>query len=294
VRNILVLALVVIIPFFIPSNEANSENTAENAVIMTIDGLRPDAISQATTPNLKGLIKEGAYTPIANTVDPPKTLPSHTSLVTGLVPKNHLTFINEWADGFGYTQFDTIFTIAKEEGFSTAMFAGKDKLNFIAVPGSMDKLEIIEYGLSCVKEISDSFIDYAKKSMPRVSLIHFPEPDMTGHKNGWMSEEYMKSITRVDLEIGKIMKFLKKQGMYGKTFIVITADHGGKGTNHKVIHPEVMIIPWLAIGENVKQNYAIKEKVYIYDTAPTVLKALGLPELKNIDGHAVNEIFVQQ
>jgi predicted AlkP superfamily pyrophosphatase or phosphodiesterase len=294
VRNILVLALVFIIPFFIPSDEAYSENTAENAVVITIDGLRPDAISQTNAPNLTGLIKEGAYTPIANTVDPPKTLPSHTSLVTGLVPKKHLTFINEWVASYGYTQFDTIFTIAKEEGFSTAMFAGKDKLNFIAAPGSMDKIEVIEYSLSCVKEISDRFIDYAKNSMPRVSLIHFPEPDITGHKNGWMSEEYMISITRVDLEIGEIIKFLKKQGMYGKTFIVITADHGGKGTNHKVIHPEVMTIPWLAVGENVKQNYAIKEQVYIYDTAPTVLKALGLPELKNIDGHAVDEIFMHQ
>jgi len=294
VRNILVLALVFIIPFFIPSDEAYSENTAENAVVITIDGLRPDAISQANAPNLTSLIKEGAYTTVANTVDPPKTLPSHTSLVTGLVPKKHLTFINEWVDGFGYTQFDTIFTIAKEEGFSTAMFAGKDKLNFIAAPGSIDKLEFIEYSPSCVKEISGRFIDYANNRMPRVSLIHFPEPDITGHKNGWMSEEYMKSITRVDLEIGEIIKFLKKQGMYGKTFIVITADHGGRGTNHKVITPEVMTIPWLAIGENVKQNYAIKEQVYIYDTAPTVLKALGLPELKNIDGRAVDEIFVQQ
>ena len=293
-RNILVLALAFIIPFFIPSDEAYSEHTAENAIVITIDGLRPDAISQANAPNLKDLIKEGAYTPVANTVDPPKTLPSHTSLVTGLVPNKHLTFINEWVDGFGYTQFDTIFTIAKKAGFSTAMFAGKNKLNFIAAPGSIDKLEVIEYSPSCVKKISDSFIDYAKMSMPRVSLIHFPEPDITGHKNDWMSEEYMKSITRVDLEIGKIITFLKKQGIYGKTFIVITADHGGKGTNHKVIHPEVMTIPWLALGENVKQNYEIKEQVYIYDTAPTVLKALGLPELKNIDGHAVDEIFVQQ
>ena len=291
-KTVLVLVLF-LVPLFSFLEEAYCENSAKYALIITIDGLRPDAISEANAPNLIGLIKEGSYTPSAKTVDPPKTLPSHTSLVTGLIPKRHLTIINEWIEEMGHTEFETIFTLAKKEGFSTAMFVGKDKLNFIAVPKSIDKLEVVEYNPSAVKEISESFVSYMKDTKPEITLIHFPEPDIPGHKKGWMSEEYLNAIKRVDTELGKIVTTLKQAGIYENTLLIITADHGGKGKTHKGDHPYVTTIPWLAVGKGVKKNYTIKEQVYIYDTAPTVLKALGLKPIKDIDGVNIKEIFVQ-
>ena len=291
-RNIVLILLIVFTPVFLTSIKAPGNKSAEYALVITIDGLRPDAILKADAPNLKALIKKGSYSPTAKTVYPPKTLPSHTSLVTGLAPKKHLTIINEWIEGMGYTEFETIFTIAKEEGFSTSMFVGKDKLNFIAVPGSIDKLEVIEYNPTSIEEISESFISYMKDNMPKVTLIHFPEPDIPGHKEGWMSEEYLNSIDRVDIELGKIVDSLKQAEIYEKTLLVITADHGGKGDTHKDDHPYVTTIPWLAVGKKVKQDYVIQEQVNIYDTAPTVLKALGIKQPQNIDGHVIEEIFV--
>jgi len=292
VRNIVLILLIVFTPLLLVSDKAFGEQSAEFALVITIDGLRPDAILKADAPNLKALIKEGSYTPGAKTVDPPKTLPSHVSLVTGLVPKKHLTFINEWIDEMGYTEFETIFTIAKKEGFSTAMFVGKDKLNFIAVPKSIDKLEVIKYSPTSVEEISHSFISYMKENTPGITLIHFPEPDIPGHEKGWMSVQYLEAIRKVDNEIGKIITSLKQTGVYKKTFLVITSDHGGQGDTHKGDHPYVTTIPWLAVGKEVKQDYGIKEKVNIYDTAPTVLHALGIKPLKNIDGHVIEEIFI--
>lgn len=292
-RKIVLLFLLITPLLVISPGTTFSEQSAEFALVITIDGLRADAIAKANAPNLTDLIKEGSYTPSAKTVDPPKTLPSHTSLVTGLVPKKHLTFINEWIEDMGYVEFDTIFTLAKKEGFSTAMFVGKDKLNFIAVPKSIDKLEVVEYSPTSVKEISNSFISYMKENKPRMTLIHFPEPDITGHKQGWMSEEYLNALQRVDTELGNIINALKQAGIYEKTFLVITSDHGGKGKTHKGDHPDVTTIPWLAVGEGVKQDYSIKEKVYIYDTAPTVLKTLGISPPQNIDGRVLEEIFAQ-
>ncbi len=292
-RKIVLLFLLITPLLVISPGTTFSEQSAEFALVITIDGLRADAIAKASAPNLTDLIKEGSYTPSAKTVDPPKTLPSHTSLVTGLVPKKHLTFINEWIEDMGYVEFDTIFTLAKKEGFSTAMFVGKDKLNFIAVPKSIDKLEVVEYSPTSVKEISNSFISYMKENTPGITLIHFPEPDIPGHKEGWMSEEYLNALQRVDTELGNIINALKQIGIYEKTFLVITSDHGGKGKTHKGDHPDVTTIPWLAVGEGVKQDYTIKEKVYIYDTAPTVLKALGISPPQNIDGRVLEEIFTQ-
>jgi len=293
VRKIVLLFLLITPLLVISPGTAFSEQSAEFALVITIDGLRADAIAKANAPNLTDLIKEGSYTPTAKTVTPPKTLPSHISLVTGLVPKKHGTYKNEWNPSMGYTEFETIFTIAKKEGFSTAMFVGKDKLNFIAVPKSIDKLEVVEYSPTSVKEISNSFISYMKENTPGITLIHFPEPDITGHKQGWMSEEYLNALQRVDTELGNIIDALKQIGIYEKTFLVITSDHSGKGKTHKGDHPYVTTIPWLAVGEGVKQDYSIKEKVYIYDTAPTVLKALDISPPQNIDGRVLEEIFTQ-
>ncbi len=273
------------------SPHATAQENSKYALIITIDGLRPDAITEENSPNLSKLIKLGSYSAKAQTVDPPKTLPSHISLVTGLVPKKHLTFINEWIDEMGYTEFETIFTQAKKEGFRTAMFVGKDKLNFIAVPGSIDKLEVIDYSPNSVDEITQSFISYLSKNKMGITLLHFPEPDIPGHKKGWMSAEYIASVKRIDSEISEIIQSLKYLGIYDRTLIVITADHGGKNKNHKGDDPLVTTIPWLAVGKHIRTDYKIKEQVYIYDTAPTVLKALGIKPVPNTDGKVIKEIF---
>lgn len=259
ITTLVLVLFLVSLSFF--KEKANCETAAEYALVITIDGLRPDAISKENSPNLAGLIKDGSYTPSAKTVDPPKTLPSHTSLVTGLLPKKHGTYKNEWHPIMGYTKFETIFTIAKKEGFSTSMYVGKDKLNFIAVPKSIDKIQVIEYSPSSVKEISESFISYMEENKPKLTLIHFPEPDIPGHINGWMTEEYLIAVQRVDTEIGKIIKALKKAGIYERAFIIITADHGGRGKTHRGNHPDVTTIPWLAVGKNVKVDYRIKKEI---------------------------------
>jgi len=290
VRKIAVIFLILFAPLLF-SIKASCEHTAKYALVITIDGLRPDAILKADAPNLKALIRKSSFTLTAKTVDPPETLPSLMSLITGLVPEKHGTYKNEWNPDMGYTEFETIFTIAKKEGFGTAIFAGKDKLYFIANPKSINKIEIINYSPTSVEEISHSFTSFMKENTLGVTLVHFPEPDIPGHKNGWMSEEYFDSIKNVDIQLGKIITSLKQAQVYDKTFLVITSDHGGKDHTHRGDHPYVTTILWLAVGKEIKTKYTIKEQVYIYDTAPTVLHALGIKPPKNIDGNIIKEIF---
>ena len=61
----------------------------EHVVLVSIDGLRPDAISPKETPTLSRLTTEGSYTLSARTILPSKTLPSHTSMLTGQPPDIH-------------------------------------------------------------------------------------------------------------------------------------------------------------------------------------------------------------
>ena len=64
-------------------------SVTRHVVLVSIDGLRPDAISAYGAPTLGRLLNEGAYTLAANTIHPSKTLPSHTSMLTGQPPDRH-------------------------------------------------------------------------------------------------------------------------------------------------------------------------------------------------------------
>ncbi len=63
-------------------------------VVISIDGLRPDYITAADVhgskvPNLRGLMKDGAFAEGVTGVIPTVTYPSHTTLMTGVWPAKH-------------------------------------------------------------------------------------------------------------------------------------------------------------------------------------------------------------
>jgi predicted AlkP superfamily pyrophosphatase or phosphodiesterase len=276
---------------FICTRLAWADPDAKLVLVITIDGLRPDAISETRTPNLSALIKLGSYTLKAKTIRPSKTIPAHTSLIAGLTPKRHNTFFNSWGESLGYLKADTIFCIVENRGMKTAMFVGKDKLKYLARPGCVDHFVSTEASNSRVQEIEHEFSIYFKKEKPVLTLLHFPEPDLTGHKNGWMTEEYLTAAKNVDTVIGKIIETVNETRTYNQTLIVITSDHGGKDRSHEGAFEENIRIPWIAIGDRVKHNHKIEKQVMIYDTAPTVLSALGIKPPADWDGRPIKEIF---
>ena len=61
-----------------------------------LDGLRPEAISEANTPNLTQFMMSGAYTLRAQSVIPSITLPCHTSIFHSVPPSRHGITDNTW------------------------------------------------------------------------------------------------------------------------------------------------------------------------------------------------------
>src|SRR5271156_789936 len=72
-------------------------------VLISIDGLRPDYITDADAhgakvPNLRRFLKEGTYAEGVEGVVPTVTYPSHTTLVTGVWPAKHGIWANTTFD----------------------------------------------------------------------------------------------------------------------------------------------------------------------------------------------------
>jgi arylsulfatase A-like enzyme len=108
---------------------------AERVVVVSIDGLRPDAIEKAGAETLRKLISKGAYCPKTETIRPSITLPSHTSMLTGLDFSRHEVVWNNYRPG--HIVHPTIFSVAQQTGKQSAMLFSKDKFHFLANPKSV-------------------------------------------------------------------------------------------------------------------------------------------------------------
>ncbi|HZE97107.1 MAG TPA: alkaline phosphatase family protein [Planctomycetota bacterium] len=109
-----------------------TQGIARQVLVISVDGLRPDGITQAQAPVLMGLMERGARAEHCETVRPSITLPSHTAMLTGLDFKNHGVVWNNYRPG--HIQHPTVFSVASEAGLSTAMLFAKDKFHFLANP----------------------------------------------------------------------------------------------------------------------------------------------------------------
>ena len=257
-------------------------------VIISVDGLRPDAIDFADAPTLDMLRAQGAYSPYAKTTLPSVTLPSHASMLSGMTPEHHGLMWGMPYIGWPGLNGPTLFQVAHEAGHPTAMVFGKWKLNYLAVENSVDQL----FGVDAHDpEIKDQAIEIIETDMPSVLFIHFPDTDRVGHAYGWLSPNQLYAVTFVDNMIREVVESLEKEGYLASTLMIITADHGGEGRSHGNDTPEHQTIPWLAVGPGVRSGHIISQDIMTYDTAATAAYALKLPLPGNWDGQPVLEIF---
>ena len=278
---------------FIPSITftPTSAPPISRVLIVSFDGLRPDAIAEAKMVNVMSLMKSGAYTLSAQTIMPSTTLPAHSSMLVGTCPAKHIVRWNEYVPENGFARGTDIFDLAQAAGFQTAMVVGKEKLRQITEPASTDYFAFVDE----TDKILDSYsieelaIDQVQAGF-NLMFVHFPNGDLAGHEDGWMSRRQLKAYARDDKSFGLILEALKKYDLYESTIIIVTSDHGGHDTTHGTDLPEDMTIPWIISGPRVQPGQ-LTTQVYTMDTAATTAYVLGLPIPPEWDGAPVFEAF---
>lgn len=260
----------------------------EQVVIISVDGLRPDALAQADTPAWDALQAQGAYQPVAQAVLPSVTLINHASMLTGMSPAKHGITWNDNLPDLGYVNGPSLFSVAHEAGLTTAMVTGKPKLEHIAIPGSVDTYI---YAGFTDKQVTTQALGVIEAGLPNILFIHLPDVDSTGHLMGWMTNSQLWTIEATDQLIGQLVMALETSGYMETTLLILTADHGGVDRAHGGDSPAEVNIPWLAVGPGVPANTILTSDIMMYDTAATVLYAFDLPIPANWDGQPVKEIF---
>lgn len=271
---------------------AMAEPITEHVVVVSIDGLRPDAIEPFGAAELLRLMREGRYSLQAQTVLPSNTIPSHTALVTGVEPASHgvtwndrtsvLVALLTWTDA--RRQVPTIFDLAREAGLSSAAVMAKSQMRQLGQPGPLHHLETPFFPFPHIKrewhadrvvaEVESYLI--AEEGRPNLFFVHLADPDLTGHDHGWMSEEYGAAVQTADRALARILSAADAAfGRDGYT-VIVTADHGGLGDGHGGSDPQEVTIPWITAGRGVVPGGALPDPIRIADTGATALWLLGL------------------
>jgi predicted AlkP superfamily pyrophosphatase or phosphodiesterase len=282
---------------------------AAHVFIVSVDGGKPAVIAQSSMPVLQRLVGEGSSTWGASTVFPSLTLPSHASMLTGVVPSKHKMLWNSWEPSAGVVEVPTVFSEAKQAGYSTAMFAGKEKFLHLVRMGSVDHFSYNrEQSHEMVKPIvgtdqlerstsvsarivAADAAGYIRAKKPNLCFIHLTDADDAGHDHGWGSPQQKQALEEVDAALGLVIKAIEESGMARDSVIIVTADHGGHGRDHGLNIPEDMRIPWIAWGAGVRRGVAITEPVSTCDTAATALWLLGVAPPDSFDGRPVLAAF---
>ena len=271
-----------------------SASISRNVVVVSVDGLRPDAIATYNAPTLQRLMRDGSYTLSASTIHPSKTLPSHTSMLTGQPPERHGVLWNTVATADADAiELPNIFSVARAHGYRTAAFFSKAKFQPLQLPGTLDYTQA-PGGLfgrwSSARTVGD-VATYLTTDRPNVLFVHLTDPDAAGHRSGWMSPAYGRAVLAADAAIEELVGLAETAYGRGNFSLIVTADHGGHDRDHGSSDPQDVTIPWIAWGKGVKQGALAASTIRTMDTASTVLWLLGLSAPSDWAGQPVMRAY---
>ncbi len=253
-------------------------------VLILVDGMRPDGMVQAHTPNMDKIMANGQFSLKAKTVMPSVTLPVHMSLFHSVKPDRHNNLTNTYAPQV--RPIPGLMDVIHQHDKSGAMFYNWEQLRDLSRPGSLAASVYFAVNGAGIGEsdleITSQAIDWLSSHDCHLAFLYLGQTDEVGHRSGWMSPEYIEAIQEADVCIGQVMDALGGQVHY-----IVTADHGGHDNMHGTPLKVDMKIPMLMSGPKIAARGKIEGKVSILDIAPTITKILKVKAPKEWRGKSL-------
>lgn len=283
-----------------------------SVILISVDGLRPDAITVHGPKNVPAffrLRREGAFTDNARTaVDYTNTLPNHVGMVTSRLvsgPAGHgWTWNKDPLIGANLHRnkgeyLESVFSVAHDHGLRTALYASKSKFSLfdlsydekngrpdlIGEDNGRKKIDVfIQATLS--ETVIDDLEDAMKADTFDFLMVHIRTPDTAGHGFTWTTSRpsfYMDSVKKADELLEDILEQVEKSPAWkGRTYIVLTSDHGGLSgakEHEAYFERENFTIPFYVWGPGIPAGADLYDLNATSRKNPGVLNPSGDPTL---------------
>ena len=299
------------------SPQSSSQTPAKpdlNVVLITIDTLRADHVGcfgykQIKTPNIDGLAADGTRFERAFAVVP-VTLPSHSAILTGTYPMR--SGMHDFsANKLSPTQ-PTMASVLKQAGYATgaviaaAVLDGKFGLNqgFDFYYDHFDFSRLSESNLDEMERpgnvVADQALDWLGKNSQKKFFLwmhlydpHAPYNPPEPYRTQYAGRPYDGEIAFADEQVGRLLRYLKDKGIYQKTVIVLTGDHGeslgehGEKTHGFFVYNATMHVPLIIRVPGGPAERAVSDPVSLVDLMPTVLGATGVDVPAEVQGKSL-------
>ena len=218
-----------------------------HVVLVLLDGVRPDILALAHTPHMDRLIQEGAFSDQGWSQWPSNTLAGIPTVHTGAAPEVH--DVTDWR---GTIQAETLTQVFNEQGLRSALI-GSD-----AIMGGYAAQWVTGYTYNADEaQVTLQAIEMWRANRPFFTFIYNPKPDAAGHASGHTSVQYRQAIESADVQIGRLIEALEDEGMWARTLMVITTDHGMTGNAHGYGYETDRLIFSIWRGPGVRQGHTI-------------------------------------
>jgi arylsulfatase A-like enzyme/Tfp pilus assembly protein PilF len=274
-----------------------------NLLLITLDTLRPDALGWVAganaTPALDRLAAGGFRFPAA--VSPvPVTLPSHTSLLSGRIPRRHGVRDNGQLVGAG---FPLLAEILRDAGYTTAAWVSGFPLDseFGLDRGFAHYDDTLTHGRGGrlerpAAETTAAVLAWAaaKPPEPWFLWVHYYDPHdpyepPPEHRRPGPRGAYDGEVAAADRAVGDLLDGLA--GRLGAPLLtVFTGDHGeslgehGENTHGFFLYQSTVAVPLVFRFPGRVRPGESAAPARLVDVLPTVLELLGQPVPPDLDG----------
>lgn len=269
-----------------------------HVLVFGVDGMSPDGVRRANTPNMHRMMREGASTLHARAVLPTSSSPNWASMICGAGPEKHGITSNSWErndDGIAPAVigeegiFPTIFSVVRH-GLPDAEIGVVHDWDGFARLVEKTKVNYISHQDGPYKTVGEA-ARYIVEKKPDFLFMHLDNVDGAGHDKGHGSPEYYAAVGLADSLLGVVEEACKKAGIYENTIFLIAADHGGIGHGHGGESMAELEIPFILCGKGIKKGYEIRRPVIQYDNAATVAYMWRLETPSAWTGRPVTSAF---
>lgn len=266
-------------------------------VLLVLDGLRPDAVTDEHMPTLTGLMRRGWQAGEAVTVRPSVTVAALTSIASGVPPEVHgLT-----EQGMpGVSKLRELRPLPRELrrlGVETtvllpALGAGARWIaGALLRLGGVTRLRTSPHGPA--RTVESALRQVEGNPTPEFVVVYLNNADVAGHAWGWMSDAYLRAADALD----QALVGLHAVAEGPESLLIVTADHGGGGVSprdHDAPHPLNDRIPLALLGAGIPAGRTGTRRVHLLDVPPTVVRAFGGTAPAGYSGRIIHEAFHEE